>query len=68
MCDEYDSYDDYNDADKSAWLDTSDVQGNNIDSKFWSEATKAVLTCWISLIRKTFANGTPHPKSYSKKK
>ena len=60
--DYYDYDDDYNDADRSAWLDTTDVQGNNIDSKFLSEATKAVLTCWISLIRKTFANSQPHKK------
>jgi hypothetical protein len=58
----YDDYDDYNDADKSAWLDTTDVQGNNIDSKFWSEATKALLTWWAYLIRKAFANSQPHKK------
>lgn len=59
---DYDDYDDYNDADKSAWLDTTDVQGNNIRPSLFSEATKAVLTCWISLIRKTFANSKPHKK------
>ena len=58
--DYYDYDDDYNDADKSAWLDTTDVQGNNIQPSLFTEATKAVLTCWCSLIRKAFANSKPH--------
>lgn len=60
--DYYDYDDDYNDADRDAWLDTTDVQGNNIDSKFWSEATKALFTWWAYLIRKAFANSQPHKK------
>lgn len=66
--DYYDHEDDYNDADKDAWLDTRNVQGNNIDKKFWNEATKTLFTWWAYLIRKAFANSKPHPKRPSKKK
>jgi hypothetical protein len=39
-------------SEMDAYTDTTDVQGNNIDSKFRTEATKTILSGWTYLIRK----------------
>lgn len=48
-------YDDNSSSEIDSCFDTTDIQGNGIDKKFRTEATKAILTCWISLFR-TFSD------------